>query len=48
MYLVLSALVQRFDMDFQGLGADHFEFISDQFIIGTKGKGVLEAVITCR
>lgn len=48
MYLVLSALVQRFDFDFQGLKADHFQFVSDQFIIGTKGQAVLEALVTPR
>jgi hypothetical protein len=43
MYLVVSALAQRFNFDFHGLAADHFEPESDQFIIGTKGKAVLVA-----
>ncbi|KAK7404080.1 hypothetical protein QQX98_010138 [Neonectria punicea] len=48
MYLVMSALVRRFDFDFRGLTDDYFEFESDQFIIGTKGKGVLEVNVTRR
>lgn len=48
MYLVMAALVQKFDFDFRGLTADHFEVMSDQFIINTKGKAVLEALVSLR
>jgi hypothetical protein len=48
MYLVLAALVQRFDFQFMGASAEDFECESDQFIIGTKGKAVLQAFVsTC-
>lgn len=46
MYLVLSALVQQFDFNFDKVKPDHFDFVSDQFIIGTNGKGVLEGFVT--
>jgi len=46
MYMVVSALVQKFNFDFSRVPADHFVFESDQFIIGTKGKAVLEATVT--
>ncbi|KAK3329992.1 cytochrome P450 [Apodospora peruviana] len=46
LYLSVSALVKQFDFDFEGLTPDHLEFESDQFIIGTKGKAVLEATVT--
>ncbi|KAK7428184.1 hypothetical protein QQZ08_005250 [Neonectria magnoliae] len=48
MYLVMSALVRRFNFDLRGLTDDYFVFESDQFIIGTKGKGVLEVNVTRR
>lgn len=43
-YLVLNALIQRFDFRFEGVGAGDFEFESDQFIIVTRCKGILTAV----
>lgn len=46
MYLVLAALVQCFDFQFKGISGEDFECKSDQFIIGTKGKGVLKALVT--
>jgi hypothetical protein len=42
----MAALVQKFDFDFRGLTADHFQVMSDQFIISTKGKAVLEALVS--
>ncbi|XDG05685.1 hypothetical protein ABKA04_005300 [Annulohypoxylon sp. FPYF3050] len=45
MYLVLAALVQRFDFQFEDSKAEDFECESDQFTIGTKGKGLLKAHI---
>ncbi|KAH7309892.1 cytochrome P450 [Stachybotrys elegans] len=46
LYLVVAEFAQRFDFDFQGLTDDHFEVESDQFIISTKGKAVLEASVS--
>ncbi|PQE06880.1 Trichodiene oxygenase protein [Rutstroemia sp. NJR-2017a BVV2] len=43
MYMLLAALVQRFNFRFEGLTSKDFECESDQFIIGTSGKGVLKA-----
>ncbi|KAK4172409.1 putative cytochrome P450 E-class, group I [Triangularia setosa] len=49
MYLVMAALLPKFDFDFKGLTPeDHFEVMSDQFIISTKGKAVLEARVSLR
>lgn len=45
MYLVLAPLVQRFDFQFEGTSAEGFECESDQFIIGTKTRGVLNAFV---
>ncbi|KAF7950152.1 hypothetical protein EAE96_007447 [Botrytis aclada] len=45
-YMLLAALVQRFDFQFEGVTSKNFECESDQFIIGTSGKGVLNAVVT--
>jgi hypothetical protein len=46
MYLIIAALVQRFDFRFVGASAKDFEPDSDEFIIGTKGKGVLMTFVT--
>lgn len=46
MYLLLATFVQRFDFQFEGIDAQDFECESDQFIIGTKGKGILKAFVT--
>jgi hypothetical protein len=46
MYLVLPALVERFNFRFEGVSAEDFECNSDQFVIGTRGKGVLKALVT--
>ncbi|KAK0665693.1 putative cytochrome P450 E-class, group I [Cercophora samala] len=51
MYLLMAALVQRFDFDFDGglTSKDHFKVMSDQFIISTRGKAVLETRVSlCR
>ena len=45
-YLALAELVQRFDFQFEGIRAEDFECISDQFIIGTKAKGHLKAFVS--
>ncbi|KAK4465019.1 putative cytochrome P450 E-class, group I [Cladorrhinum samala] len=49
MYRAMAALLPKFDFDFEGLASeDHFEVVSDQFIIATKGKAVLEARVSLR
>ncbi|KAE9363333.1 cytochrome P450 [Stipitochalara longipes BDJ] len=45
-YLALAELVQRFDFQFEGISAEDFECISDQFIIGTKAKGNVNAFVS--
>ncbi|KAI2776210.1 cytochrome P450 [Daldinia loculata] len=46
LYLVIATLVYRYNFQFQGATAEDFECISDQFAIGTKGKGILNAIVT--
>lgn len=46
MYMVLAALVQRFNFQFDGVSSKDFECESDQFIIGTKENGKLNVFIT--
>lgn len=48
MYLAVAALVQKFNFTFPTAKAEDFECISDQFIIGTRSKGSLEAVVSFR
>ncbi|KAI0506709.1 trichodiene oxygenase [Xylaria bambusicola] len=48
LYLLLSGLVDRFDFHYLNSRAEDFECNSDQFAIGTKGKGVLEATVSVR
>lgn len=48
MYLVLNALVQLFDFEFQSAIAKDFEWESDQFTIGTKGQSILKANVRSR
>lgn len=43
LYMALAALVQQFNFDFVGASAEDFECVSDQFVIGTRGKGILNA-----
>lgn len=45
LYFVIAALVQTFDFEFTTARAEDFECVSDQFVIGTKGRGFLEAVV---
>jgi hypothetical protein len=45
MYLVLAAFVQRFDFQFPRTSAKDFVCESDQFIIGTRGKSHLDAIV---
>jgi hypothetical protein len=46
MYILLTALAQRFNFQFEDLTAKDFECQSDQFIIGTGGKGVMKTLVT--
>lgn len=48
LYLTLAALVQQITFQFVGAKAEDFQCASDQFIIGTKGKGVLKAWVRLR
>lgn len=48
MYLALAALAQRFNFQFTDAKAEDFECDSDQFVIGTKGKGLLEGYVKTR
>lgn len=48
LYLGLAALVQSFTFEFVGAKAEDFECDSDQFVIGTNGKGVLKAHVRMR
>jgi hypothetical protein len=43
MYLTIATLAQRFDFQFEGATARDFEVTSDQFIVGTEGRGKLIA-----
>ncbi|KAF7336640.1 Cytochrome P450 [Mycena venus] len=46
MYLVVAALVQRFNFEFEDVTAEDFECVSDQFVIGTRGQSILRALVT--
>lgn len=46
MYLVLATLVQKFDFEFRDASAEDFEWGWDDFTIGTKSQGVLNASVT--
>jgi hypothetical protein len=48
MYLCIAAIVVQFDFRFERATAQDFECDSDQFIVGTRGKGVLDAVASIR
>ncbi|KAF2875491.1 trichodiene oxygenase [Massariosphaeria phaeospora] len=48
MYKAVAVLAQRFDFWFEGARAEDFECNSDQFALGTKGKGTLRATATVR
>lgn len=48
LYLALAALIQRFNFDFIGAKAEDFDCSSNQFVIGTKGKGVPKAHVRLR
>ncbi|KAI1264400.1 cytochrome P450 [Xylariaceae sp. FL1019] len=48
LYLVTATLVRDFDFDFAGTTAEDLRAISDQFIIGTKHGGNLNAVASVR
>ena len=44
LYLAISGLVFNFDFQFPGASAEDFKCESDQFVLGTKGKTVLNAL----
>lgn len=46
MYIVISTIIPRFDFKFQGVTARDLECDSDQFAIGTRGKGVMYATVS--
>lgn len=46
MYIVLSALVRRFDFEFVGAEARDFECECDHFLIGTRSRSVLNTYAT--
>ncbi|KAI1768421.1 cytochrome P450 [Hypoxylon sp. FL1150] len=48
LYLVISSLVRKFDFDFVGVDANHFEWASDQFTIGIKGRSEVGALVLSR
>ncbi|KAI1121324.1 trichodiene oxygenase [Nemania abortiva] len=48
LYVLLAGLVDRFDFQYVNAKPEDFECNSDQFAIGTKGKGVLEATVSVR
>lgn len=48
MYLIISHVVQLFDLEFKDVEAANFEMASDQFIIGTKGNAVLNGFVIPR
>jgi hypothetical protein len=43
MYLTVATLAQRFDFRFEDAKAEDFACASDQFVVGTKGRGRLIA-----
>jgi hypothetical protein len=45
-YLIIAALIQRFEFKFQDIVAADFEMETDQFIIGIKAGAVLKARAT--
>ncbi|KAK8046184.1 cytochrome P450 [Apiospora saccharicola] len=47
MNVLMAGLVDRFDFQFRDARAEDFESDSDQFALGTRGKGVLNATV-CR
>ncbi|XDG06281.1 hypothetical protein ABKA04_005896 [Annulohypoxylon sp. FPYF3050] len=48
MYLLVANLVDRYDFRYLNAQAEDFECDSDQFAIGTSGKGVLKATVSLR
>jgi hypothetical protein len=48
MHLCVCSLVQQFDFEFKGTTAGDFEWESDQFVIRTKGRNLLKAVVKPR
>lgn len=48
LYLVIATLVQKFTFEFVGAKAEDFRCVSDQFVVGTRGKGVLNARVKVR
>jgi len=48
MYIAVSTLAQLFDFQFVDAKAEDFECASDQFAVGTEGKGRLMATPALR
>lgn len=48
MYLLIVGLVDGFDFRYLNARAADFECNSDQFAIGTKGKGTLQDIVSLR
>ncbi|CCT61204.1 hypothetical protein [Plenodomus lingam JN3] len=46
LYFALAALAPRFDFEFEGIQATDFRMSSDEFVIGTKAKAVLNCYVT--
>ncbi|KAI0884561.1 cytochrome P450 [Annulohypoxylon maeteangense] len=48
LYVIVATIAYRYNFKFQGATAEDFECISDQFAIGTKGRGNLNATVSIR
>jgi hypothetical protein len=46
LYLAVAALAQKFDFRLKGSSAGDFKGESDQFIVGTRGKGFVNAFVS--
>lgn len=45
MYIVIAALVQRFDFELIGAGPKDVKCVSDQFIVGTADTTGIKAIV---
>lgn len=48
MFIVVAALVQRFDFELIGAGRKDVDYASDQFIVGTEDKTGIKAIVKRR
>lgn len=46
MYILVAAVVRRFDLRFDGLTDKDFECVSDQFAVGTADEKLIQAIVT--